>query len=92
MGYCNICGVPEDKWSGDRICRQCESYCEVRNQDIVDERVFRFAERNGFLYAGRLNWCYLSECVEAKRPFIRLPHYMKKTLDTHQAAVENQEG
>ncbi len=76
MKRCNICGVPEEKWTVDMVCRDCGSVCEVRPQDIIDERIYKYAEKNGVLMANRLNRLYMKEWVDSSVKFKSIPKYI----------------
>lgn len=46
---CNICGVPESQWEGG-VCSACvRCSCEVTDDLIIEERVYRYAEKHGLL-------------------------------------------
>lgn len=64
MKRCNRCGIPEEKWKSDMVCYECKkSYCIIRNEDIIDTRIFTYADRYGFLISGQFSAPFFSSCV-----------------------------
>lgn len=46
---CNICGVPESKWENG-VCSACvRCSCEITDDLIIEERVYRYAEKHDLL-------------------------------------------
>lgn len=48
--YCNYCGIPEAEWK-DGKCFACGNgrYCDVRDKDIIEQRVYDWAVRQNLL-------------------------------------------
>lgn len=44
----NICGVSLDECKND-ICTKCGSYCEVRTQDKIEERLYNYCRSHNCL-------------------------------------------
>lgn len=79
MKRCNRCGIPEEKWKSDMVCYECKkSWCIIRNEDIIDAKIYTYADRNGFLISGEFNIHFFVECVNQFRneTSFKIPQYI----------------
>lgn len=66
------------------VCHRCKGSCEIRDVDIVDERIYKYAARNGFLLTGRsLSIPYFVERVSQYAPFRKIPQYVIDFVQYH---------
>lgn len=59
---CNYCGVPESQWVNGK-CIACGRgiYCDMREEDIIEQRVYDWFVRRGVVNNGAM--LYRSEAV-----------------------------
>lgn len=59
---CNYCGVPESQWVNGK-CIACGrgTYCDMREDDIIEQRVYDWFAKKGVVNNG--NMLYISEAI-----------------------------
>lgn len=82
---CNYCGVPEEKWQNNK-CYACapKHYCDVREEDIMEQRVYNWFAKRGVVNPGAL--LLISEAtlyVDREASSRNVPQYIKKFVDEH---------
>lgn len=67
---CNLCGIPEREWVDTMICTACRllgTRCHIEPEFIIEERVFKYADKHGLLD------CRNFVAVTARKKLERLP-------------------
>ncbi|PWL41223.1 MAG: hypothetical protein DBY43_05750 [Clostridiaceae bacterium] len=76
---CNICGIPEEEWTSG-ICKACGRFtCEVRPEDIIEQRAYAYADKKGLLDTfANFNKRYIREKLSEKKFYRKTPVYVQE--------------
>lgn len=76
----NKCGKTEDKFING-WCKECNSTCEMNEDQMIDKKIYDYALRNGLLSCGMFSESNLKKyfdhhpCVEQEPKYIQ--NYLK---------------
>lgn len=76
---CNICGIPEEEWTSG-ICSACgHSTCEIRAEDVIEQRAYEYADKKGLLDTfSCFSKRYVREKLTEKKFHRKTPAYVQE--------------
>ena len=74
---CNICGVPESKWSDGR-CTLCGKICDMTPDVVMDQRVYDYAQKKNLLTGNTFSVFHIFQKLHVRRYYF--PKYFRDAI------------